>query len=110
MAKKDHRGVEKCYALALALLFRPAGDGTTLRIEEHNLFTSAGVLTDDARWHCNSKPLLDGFVRVQGHSYVDGKQTMTLIAPEGSRFQMSMAQQLLFRMAYGFGVLESAVS
>ncbi|CUI14976.1 unnamed protein product, partial [Bodo saltans] len=110
MSKKDQERFEDCYLLALSLLFRPAGDVTKLSGKEIALFTQAGVLTDDACWHYfDAADMPEGCVRVGDIKYRDSNsREVILIASKVGRFRM--AQQPLFRMAYGFGVLESAVS
>ncbi|CUI14993.1 unnamed protein product, partial [Bodo saltans] len=110
MSSKNQDGVEECYAIALEMLFRPATDGIALSHDQHALFSDAGVMTDRAYWHPDDLPLPRGYVRLEGSVYDCGQQMMVLIAPTEGRFRMSMAQQLLFRMAYGFGSLEPAIS
>lgn len=82
MSSKDQDGVAECYTLALALLFRPAEDGTPLSVDERALFSSAGVLTDRSRWHRSGNLLPLDYVRVEGSEYDDGLETMILIAPK----------------------------
>lgn len=55
------------------------------------------------------------FVEISGkkHESKDAKGncvTEVLIAPRAGRYEMSLAQQLLFRMIYGYHVLETAAS
>jgi hypothetical protein len=109
MSDKGAAEVESIYALALALLFRDPGDITPLTIQQHALIARQGVLTDCAVWQPLAAALPSNYVCVlEGKS--EDAAPMRLVAPKRGRFEMSMAQQLLFRMSYGFGVLEAAAS
>ncbi|CUG89765.1 Hypothetical protein, putative, partial [Bodo saltans] len=115
MKKLDQKYVAHFYKVALELLLRDVHDVTELTPDEISLLTSKGVLEDCSSWveHAylgqNSQ-----FVAISGQQHdvmVNGlRVARVLAAPRTGRYKMSMAQQLLFRMSYGFHVLETAAS
>ncbi|CUF63702.1 Hypothetical protein, putative [Bodo saltans] len=116
MEALNKAAVARCYKVALELLLRDVHDTTKLTGEERAVLTSQGVLTDCSAWVPLSflEDNLD-FVAITGHEHdvkdEHGKVVAkVLAAPRTGRYEMSMAQQLLFRMAYGYHVLETAVS
>ena len=116
MSDVDEDGVKEAYALALALTVRDPVDTLQLTVQEMGLFTRKGVLTDCAFWQLAGDSVPDGCMRIASDSVVVTENgvaancDLSLVCPRKGRFEMSMAQQLLFRMSYGFGVLETAVS
>ncbi|CUF08752.1 Hypothetical protein, putative [Bodo saltans] len=117
MNELDKDDVARSYKIALELLLRDVHDVTDLTEDEVELLTSKGVLEDCSLWVKRSDLEKDPkFVAITGkeHKVKDeaGKPPVkkVLAAPQTGRYKMSMAQQLLFRMCYGFHVLESAAS
>jgi hypothetical protein len=104
MSDYSFKEIVGIYRSALKAMYTPVKQH--VRTEDVELLLAkVGVLTDGAFWvaartdkppHCT---LLD--------TSEDGA---CLYAPSTGRYRMSMAQQLLFRMHYGFSVLEPSAS
>jgi hypothetical protein len=116
MSDVDEDGVQDAYALALALTYRDPVDAVPLTAHEMGLFTRKGVLTDRAFWQLAGDSVPAGCIKIASDTVAvteDGVAAncdLSLVSPKEGRFEMSMAQQRLFRMSYGFGVLETAAS
>jgi hypothetical protein len=104
MSDYSFKEIVGIYRSALKVMYTPVKQHVKTEDVEL-LLAKGGVLTDGAFWvaartvkptHCT---LLD--------TSEDGA---CLYAPSTGRYRMSMAQQLLFRMHYGFSVLEPSAS
>ncbi|CUE75631.1 Hypothetical protein, putative [Bodo saltans] len=103
MSRATREDVADYYTRAIGMILRKPEDGRELEPEELELLTTVGVVTDLAFYSQN---------KCAGHVEVDGSDNVSLIllAPKTGRYAMSMAQQLLFRMGYGFDAFETAAS